>query len=88
MLLFFSSALWVSAAFLVAVFTVNFYTGAILFAEYRGCDPVQTGAIAAADELLPLYVMEAMGHLKGLPGFFVAGIFAASLGYDIRYQPI
>lgn len=74
------SALWVSAAFLIGIFTVNFYTGAILYAEYRDCDPVQSHVISATDQLLPLYVMNALGHLQGLPGFFVAGIFAASLG--------
>ena len=36
------SALWVSAAFLIGIFTVNFYTGAILFVEYRDCDPVES----------------------------------------------
>ncbi|XP_034236570.1 sodium-coupled monocarboxylate transporter 1-like [Thrips palmi] len=74
------SALWVSAAFLIGIFTVNFYMGAILYAEYRDCDPVQSHVISASDQLLPLYVMNALGHFKGLPGFFVAGIFAASLG--------
>lgn len=34
------SALWVSAAFLIGIFTINFYTGAILYAEYQNCDPV------------------------------------------------
>ncbi|KAK3933297.1 Sodium-coupled monocarboxylate transporter 1 [Frankliniella fusca] len=74
------SALWVSAAFLIGIFTVNFYTGAILFAEYRDCDPVSSNVISATDQMLPLYVMNALGHFRGLPGFFVAGIFAASLG--------
>lgn len=74
------SALWVSAAFLIGIFTVNFYTGAILFAEYRDCDPVRSNVISATDQMLPLYVMNALGHFRGLPGFFVAGIFAASLG--------
>lgn len=74
------SALWVSAAFLIGIFTVNFYTGAILFVEYRDCDPVESHVISATDQMLPLYVMNVLGHFKGLPGFFVAGIFAASLG--------
>jgi len=36
--------------------------------------------ITARDQLLPLYVMSKMGHLQGVPGLFVAGIFSASLG--------
>lgn len=39
-----------------------------------------TQVISASDQMLPLYVMNVLGHFKGLPGFFVAGIFAASLG--------
>lgn len=52
----------------------------IMVTEYLTCDPVKTNEITAKDELLPLYVMSRMSHLKGVPGFFVAGIFAASLG--------
>lgn len=43
------SALWVSAAFLIGIFTVNFYTGAILFAEYRDCDPVRSHVSTEAE---------------------------------------
>lgn len=28
---------------------------------------------------MPLFVVDALGHLKGLPGLFVSGIFSASL---------
>ncbi|KAE8737634.1 hypothetical protein FOCC_FOCC016900, partial [Frankliniella occidentalis] len=45
------SALWVSAAFLIGIFTVNFYTGAILFAEYRDCDPVRSNVAIATNAL-------------------------------------
>lgn len=53
----------------------------IMVAEYHNCDPLKAGDIHASDELLPLYVISQMGHLKGIAGFFVSGIFAASLGY-------
>lgn len=62
------------------MYSINFYTGMIMVAEYLTCDPVKTGEILAKDELLPLYVMSRMSSMKGVPGFFVAGIFAASLG--------
>ncbi|XP_052737440.1 sodium-coupled monocarboxylate transporter 1 [Bicyclus anynana] len=73
-------ALWVSAIGLVAVYSVNFATGALLAAHYAGCDPIQAGVINASDRLLPLYVVGQLGENRGVPGFFVAGIFAASLG--------
>lgn len=53
----------------------------ILYDTYKDCDPLLAGNITGQDQLLPLYVMNFMGNLKGVPGFFVAGIFAASLGY-------
>lgn len=57
----------------------------IMVAHYRHCDPIRAGNIKSADELLPLYVIEEMGHMRGVTGFFVAGIFAASLGYVLLF---
>ncbi|XP_053625246.1 sodium-coupled monocarboxylate transporter 1 isoform X2 [Plodia interpunctella] len=73
-------ALWVSAVGLTAVYSVNFLTGAVLAIHYADCDPIQAGLTKASDRLLPLYVVQQLGSARGVPGFFVAGIFAASLG--------
>ncbi|XP_075969576.1 sodium-coupled monocarboxylate transporter 1-like [Anticarsia gemmatalis] len=73
-------ALWVSAIIMIAVYSVNFITGAVLAVHYADCDPIQAGMINASDRLLPLYVVHQLGGTRGVPGFFVAGIFAASLG--------
>ncbi|KOB70845.1 Sodium-coupled monocarboxylate transporter 1, partial [Operophtera brumata] len=73
-------ALWISAFGLIAVYSVNFITGAVLALHYADCDPIQNGDITGSDRLLPLYVVRELGHARGVPGFFVAGIFAASLG--------
>lgn len=74
-------ALWVSAFGMIVIYSVNFLTGMLLYSAYKGCDPLTAGYISGQDELLPLYVMNFMGGLRGMPGFFVAGIFAASLGF-------
>ncbi|KRT80547.1 hypothetical protein AMK59_8462 [Oryctes borbonicus] len=74
------TALWVSCIGLILIFTINFYTGMIMVTHYKDCDPIKAGNIVASDELLPLYVISELGHYKGITGFFVAGIFAASLG--------
>ncbi|XP_076652072.1 sodium-coupled monocarboxylate transporter 1 [Halictus rubicundus] len=74
------TALWVSAFGMIIIYSVNFLTGMVLYSTYRDCDPLSVGYISGQDQLLPLYVMNFMGNLKGVPGFFVAGIFAASLG--------
>ena len=66
---------------MIIIYTVNFLTGMVLYSKYKDCDPLLADYISGQDQLLPLYVMNFMGGLKGVPGFFVAGIFAASLGY-------
>ncbi|XP_074025335.1 sodium-coupled monocarboxylate transporter 2 [Leptinotarsa decemlineata] len=74
------SAIWISSFGLIMIYSINFYTGMILVAHFKDCDPLQIGEITAADEILPYYVINILGRLKGVTGFFVAGIFAASLG--------
>nr|XP_034190607.1 sodium-coupled monocarboxylate transporter 1 [Osmia lignaria] len=74
------TALWVSAVGMIIIYTVNFLTGMVLYSTYKDCDPLLAGYISGQDQLLPLYVMNFMGGLNGVPGLFVAGIFAASLG--------
>jgi sodium-coupled monocarboxylate transporter 8/12 len=53
----------------------------VLYSAYKDCDPLTASYISDQDQILPLYVMNFMGGLHGVPGFFVAGIFAASLGF-------
>ncbi|KOX73367.1 Sodium-coupled monocarboxylate transporter 1 [Melipona quadrifasciata] len=77
------TALWVSAFGMIIIYTVNFLTGMVLYNTYKECDPLLAHHISGQDQLLPLYVMNFMGSLKGVPGFFVAGIFAASLGVSL-----
>ncbi|KAG7212483.1 hypothetical protein KM043_012796 [Ampulex compressa] len=73
-------ALWVSAFGMILIYSINFLTGMVLYSAYKDCDPLTAGYIGGQDQLLPLYVMNFLGGLRGMPGFFVAGIFAASLG--------
>ncbi|XP_059054331.1 sodium-coupled monocarboxylate transporter 1 [Achroia grisella] len=73
-------ALGASAVVLIGLYSINFATGAVLAQHYACCDPIHMGLINASDQLLPLFVIRELGKARGLPGFFVAGIFAASLG--------
>lgn len=52
----------------------------VLYSVYKDCDPLSAHYISGSDQILPLYVMNHLGSLRGMPGLFVAGIFAASLG--------
>lgn len=62
------------------IFVVNFYTGLTLYTEYKDCNPLSSGQIGAKDEILPFYIMDKFSNFTFVNGFFVAGIFAASLG--------
>lgn len=53
--------------------------GMVVISKYRYCDPLKTKRIATADQLFPLFVMDTMSSIPGIPGVFVAGIFSASL---------
>lgn len=55
------------------------FSGMLVFASYYNCDPLTSGRIKADDQLLPLFVMETVGHLRGVPGLFIAGVFGAAL---------
>ena len=35
--------------------------------------------VSTSDQLFPLFVMETLGTIPGLPGLFVAGIFSGAL---------
>ena len=35
--------------------------------------------MSTKDQLLPLFVMDILGHVPGFPGFFVAGVFSGAL---------
>jgi len=55
------------------------FVGMVVISKYRYCDPIKTKRIFTADQLFPLFVMDTMGNIPGIPGIFVAGIFSASL---------
>lgn len=37
--------------------------------------------VSKPDQLFPLFVMDTLGHIPGVPGLFVAGIFSGALRY-------
>ncbi|KAG8224385.1 hypothetical protein J437_LFUL005207 [Ladona fulva] len=75
-------ASWAIMIYIVGAFIlVNIlnYLGLIAYAMYHVCDPIKAKLITSPDQLLPFLVMETSGHLPGMPGLFVAGIFSAAL---------
>ncbi|XP_071129767.1 sodium-coupled monocarboxylate transporter 2-like [Mytilus edulis] len=72
-------ALWLNFPGLCIILYLCCLVGIVLYAFYRHCDPVTYGLIMASDQLYPLFVMDIMGHVPGVPGLFVASIFSGSL---------
>lgn len=72
-------ALWLNWPILTALSLSTSFAGLSIYSRYAKCDPVCAGEINMSDQLMPYYVVEMMGHIPGLSGLFVAGIFSASL---------
>ena len=72
-------AMWLNWPILSLLSLSTCLSGLSIFYYYSDCDPVLAGRIQSRDQLMPLFVVDAMGDMPGLPGIFVAGIFSASL---------
>jgi sodium-coupled monocarboxylate transporter 8/12 len=70
--------LWIKLWLVLPVTAVFYGTGAVLHAFYRvHGDPLAAGRIAKADQILPYFVINELP--AGLPGLFIAAIYAASM---------
>ncbi|KAB0796178.1 hypothetical protein PPYR_10239 [Photinus pyralis] len=64
---------------LVTINTLVVLIGLALYARYSTCDPLLDNKIQNYDQIVSYFVMDVGGHIPGLPGLFVAGIFSAGL---------
>lgn len=71
--------LWWNFVFLAFVQTCLFLASIAIFSYYKDCDPVLEGRIGSRDQLLPLFVMDTMSGVPGLPGLMISGIFCGTL---------
>ena len=70
--------LWLKLTFTLPVTIVFYGTGVILYAYYQTKgDPLAAGHIEKADQILPYFVVTELP--RGLPGLFIAAIYAASM---------
>ncbi|XP_021704595.1 sodium-coupled monocarboxylate transporter 2 isoform X2 [Aedes aegypti] len=73
------SALWIFCAGFIIITSLNCFTGIVIFAKYFDCDPIKVNLVQKADKLLPFYVQDVVGNLKGMPGVFISCVFSAGL---------
>lgn len=72
-------ALWLNWPILSFLSLSTSFSGLALYYYYQHCDPLLEGRISSRDQLMPLFIADAMTHLPGLSGLFVSGIFSACL---------
>uniref|UniRef100_A0A1B0BS69 Sodium-coupled monocarboxylate transporter 2 n=1 Tax=Glossina palpalis gambiensis TaxID=67801 RepID=A0A1B0BS69_9MUSC len=58
---------------------LNSLTGIVMYARYHDCDPVAAGFVEKADKLMPFFVQDIVGYMKGMPGVFISCVFSAAL---------
>lgn len=74
-----ANSLWWSLPVLMLLSLTTCFSGLCMYYYYKGCDPLLEGRINSRDQLMPLFVVDTMGHIPGLSGLFVSGIFSGSL---------
>ncbi|XP_014469743.1 PREDICTED: putative sodium-dependent multivitamin transporter isoform X2 [Dinoponera quadriceps] len=72
-------ALWLSWPILTVLSITTCFSGLAIYSKYHDCDPSLLKRITTPDMLMPLYVMDTMSDMPGLPGLFISGIFSAGL---------
>ncbi|KAG8247929.1 hypothetical protein J6590_051229 [Homalodisca vitripennis] len=63
----------------VVINSLCYCLGVVLYARYHQCDPVASGVITKANQMVPLYVMEVGRDYPGLAGLFMSGVMSAAL---------
>lgn len=66
-------ALFLNWPILTVLSMATCFSGLAIYSRYRDCDPRMEKRISSTDMLMPLYVMDTMSDMPGLPGLFIAG---------------
>lgn len=72
-------AMWLNFPGLLLIATLTVLIGVVMYAFYSQCHPVTYGLITKSDQLLPLFVLDTLGTIPGLPGLFIACVFSGGL---------
>ena len=76
---FFLRAHYLNVAIFITAMISFYLLGLSVFAVYADCDPLATGEISKADQLVPFYVSDRLSGYYGLPGLFIASLYAGGL---------
>lgn len=59
-------ALWISWPLLVVLSIATSFSGLVIFHYYRKCDPLMSKRISKEDQIMPIYVVDALSHIPGV----------------------
>jgi len=71
--------LLVFVLFASVIYGLGFLNGVPMFSFFKGCDPLKSGEIDFADQMIPLMVMKLFKNLPGFAGLFVSSIYSGML---------
>ncbi|PIK50436.1 putative sodium-coupled monocarboxylate transporter 2 [Apostichopus japonicus] len=54
-------------------------TGVCMYAFYAGCDPVSSGKVSRADQLMVYIVVDLFENTPGVAGFIISAVFSSAL---------
>lgn len=72
-------AIWLNLPGMASIITLSCLVGVVMYAFYEQCDPVTYGVISKPDQLVPLWTMDLLGDMHGLPGLLLSTVFSGSL---------
>lgn len=58
---------------------LNCFTGVVMYSKYAGCDPLTTNTVSKGDKMVPYFIQDVAGHMKGMTGVFMSCVFSAGL---------
>lgn len=73
------TAIWLNFPGMLLILSLVCSVGVVMYAFYSTCDPVSLKIISKTDQLIPLFTMDLLGHLHGLPGLVLSCVFSGSL---------
>lgn len=71
--------IWINLPTLIVLIAITCLSGMLVYDKYAMCDPISIAKVKSPDQLFPLYVMDSLSSVPGLPGLFVAGVFSGAL---------
>ncbi|XP_025093119.1 sodium-coupled monocarboxylate transporter 2-like [Pomacea canaliculata] len=72
-------AMFLNMPGLILIVSLCCMIGIVMFAFYADCHPITFGLVTKTDQLIPLFVMDILGHVDGLPGVFLSCVVSGSL---------